>query len=68
VSDGFFFFEIALGDQHDHSVIGEGLLDRTYRALALNEQRHDHIRKDDDIAKRQHRQRVRQLQLLVAAF
>ena len=42
VADGFFLFEIALGDEHDHAILGERLFDGANRALALNKQRHDH--------------------------
>src|SRR6185369_8289538 len=56
LSDWFFLLEIALGDQHYHSIVGERLLDGANGALALNEQRDDHEREDDDIAERQHGQ------------
>ena len=60
-----FFLEVTLGNEHDHSVLGERLFDGSDRTLALNEQRHDHVREDDDVSQRQDRQRVGQLHLLV---
>ncbi len=49
---------VLLRRQHDQRVVLHHLFERADRFLAADEQRHDHVREDDDVAQRQHRIRV----------
>ncbi len=49
---------ILLRREHDQGVILHDLFERADRLLAADEQRHDHVRKHDDVPKRKHRIRV----------
>ena len=56
---------IFLRDEKNHSIFREGLIDRLRGAIAVHEQRNDHVWKHDQIRQRQHRQNVRNLNLLL---
>ena len=49
---------VLLRGEEDLLVVREGRVDRRDALLAAHEQRHDHVREHDDVAKRQQRQRV----------
>ncbi len=51
----------ALGQQHQHPVLGQGLIDRAHALVAAHRQRQDDERIGDDVLERQHRHDVRQL-------
>ena len=44
---------ILLGDEQDLLVVLHHVFERAHRLLAADEQRHDHVREDDDVAERQ---------------
>jgi hypothetical protein len=46
---------VLLRRQQDQRVVLHDLFERPDRFLAADEQRHDHVRENDDIAERQHR-------------
>ena len=46
---------VALGDEKNLLVLAHHLFQGLDGLLATDEQRHDHVRKDDDVAQRQHR-------------
>ena len=46
---------VLLRRQHDQRVVLHDLFERADRFLAADEQRHDHVRENDDVAERQHR-------------
>ena len=46
---------VLLRRQHDQRVVLHHLFERADRFLAADEQRHDHVRENDDVAQRQHR-------------
>ena len=46
---------VLLRRKHDQRVVLHDLFERPDRFLAADEQRHDHVRENDDIAERQHR-------------
>ncbi len=46
---------ILLRREEDQRIVLHHLFERLDRLLAADEQRHDHMREDDDVAKRQHR-------------
>src|SRR5437667_7128214 len=46
---------VLLGGEQDEGVGPHRLLEREDRLLASDEERHDHVRKYDDVAQRQHR-------------
>ena len=56
IAIGIVLSRIELGDQKDRLVGGHGAFERRHRLLAADEQRHDHVRKHDDIAQRQNGQ------------
>ncbi|MCG3159280.1 MAG: hypothetical protein JMDDDDMK_00266 [Acidobacteria bacterium] len=49
-----FLVGIFLRGEHDHAVFGQRLVNSADRAFAADKQRHDHERKDHDVAQRQH--------------
>ena len=49
---------VLLGRQQDQRVVLHHFFERADRFLAADEQRHDHMREDDDVTERQHRIRV----------
>ena len=44
---------VLLGDEEDLLVVLHHVLERPHRLLAADEERHDHVREDDDVAQRQ---------------
>src|SRR5260370_2074725 len=46
---------VLLRREHDERIQAHHLLERADRLLASDEERHDHVRKYDDVAQRQHR-------------
>ena len=49
---------VLLRREENQRIVLHDLFERLDRLLAADEQRHDHVREDDDVAKRQHRIRV----------
>src|SRR5262245_31714086 len=62
------FVGVSLRREHDHAVFGQRLVDGADRTFAADEQRHDHEREDHDVAQRQHRQSLGDLDLFFGAF
>ncbi len=52
---GIVLGRVLLGDQQYLLVLLHHVLERAYRLLAADEQRHDHVREHDDVAQRQNR-------------
>ena len=49
---------VLLRDQKDLLVVLHDVLEGANRLIAANEERHNHVRKDDDVAQGQHREKV----------
>jgi hypothetical protein len=49
---------VLLGDQQNPLVVAHHVFQRLDRLVAADEQRHDHVRKDDDVAQRQDGKRL----------
>jgi hypothetical protein len=61
VARRFFLVEVALRGEQDHAVLAERFVNRADGFLARDKERHDHKRVNNDVAKREHRQRLRNL-------
>ena len=53
--DGIVLRRVLLRDEKDLLIVLHHVLERPHRFLAADEQRHDHVRKHDDVAERQDR-------------
>src|SRR5262249_60845310 len=61
----FFLVQILLRSKQNHPILSERLINRANGFLSRDEQRHDHEGIDNDVAERQYRQLIRNLQLLI---
>jgi hypothetical protein len=54
---------VAGGDEGEHAVAGDDVVDQPHRALLADRERRHRLREDDGVLQRQHRQHRRQLEL-----